>query len=92
MRSTSRDQPVADVVEAGATVLLGDGRAQQADLAHLAEDRHVGALVAEDLGHARRDLALRGVAHHPFVGGELLVEQQRVIPMKGGSAHGFLLA
>ena len=58
--------------------------AEQAELAHLAEDRRVGLLVAERLEHARRELVLavgvRGVAHHALVVGELLVEQQRVVP------------
>ena len=34
--------------------MLGDGRAEQAELAHLAEDGGVGLLVAEGFLHARR--------------------------------------
>jgi hypothetical protein len=47
----ARHQPVADIVQSRAAVLLGDGRAEQAELAHLAEDRRVGLLVAEGLLH-----------------------------------------
>ena len=88
----ARDQAVADVVEAGAAVGLGDGRPEQAELAHLAEDRRVGLLVAEGLEHARREAALavvaRGVAHGAFVVAELLVEQQGVVPVESGGFAG----
>ena len=45
----ARDEAVADVVEAGAAVLGRHRRAEQAELAHLAEDRRVGLLVPERL-------------------------------------------
>src|SRR5690606_10051325 len=82
----ARDQAVGDVVEAGAAVLGGDRRAEQAHLAHLAEDRRIGGLVAEGLLHARQQLVLRiglgGVADHALVFGELQVEQQRIVPFE----------
>jgi hypothetical protein len=37
----ARNESVADIVEAGATVLGRDGRTEQADLAHFPEDRRV---------------------------------------------------
>jgi hypothetical protein len=87
----ARDQAVADVVEAGAAVFVGDRRAEQAQFAHFAEYRRVGALVAERLRDARRELVLRvrarGIAHHPLLFGQLLVEQQRIVPMKSCNAH-----
>ncbi|MNT34048.1 hypothetical protein D3C72_1700050 [compost metagenome] len=90
------DQAVADVVQARAAVLLGNGRPQQAQLAHLAEDLDVGLLVAEGLEHARHQLVLRvrggGVAHHAFFVGELLIQQQGVDPVEFGiGSHGGLL-
>ena len=80
------DEAVADVVQPGAAVLLRDGGAQQAQLAHLAEDAGVGFLLAEGLEHARAELVLAvgagGVAHLALVVGELLVQQQRVVPVE----------
>jgi hypothetical protein len=48
--------------------------------------------VAEGFEHARRELVLRvglgGVAHHALVLGELLVDEQRVVPVEpGGIGH-----
>ena len=43
----ARDQAVGDVAEAGAAVFLRDGRAEQAERAHLADDRRIVAFVAE---------------------------------------------
>ena len=44
--------------------------------------------MAERLGHPRQQLVLRvsvrGVAHHALLFGELLVEQQRVVPVEAG--------
>ena len=80
----ARDQAVADVVEPGAAVLRRQRRAEEPERAHLAEDRRIRLLVAKRLGHARQELVLRvgvrGVAHHPLFLGQLLVEQQRVVP------------
>ncbi len=96
----ARDQAVGDVVQAGAAVLFRDGRAEQAQFAHLAEDRGVHGLVAEGIEDARLQLVLAvgggRVAHHALFVGQLLVEQQRVIPVEGGlaggSGHGSVLS
>src|SRR5690606_3148250 len=66
---------------------------EQAGLAHLAEDRRIGTLVAEGLQHPRRQLVggeLRSaVTHHALFLGQLLVEQQRVDPVEACVAgHG----
>jgi hypothetical protein len=83
----ARDDSVADVVHAAAAVLLGDGRAEQAELAHLAEDGRVGLAVAEGLHDARRELLLAvrrgGRAHGALVIAELLLEEERVVPVEG---------
>ena len=54
--------------------------------AHLAEDRDVGLFVPEHVEHARRQLVLavgaRGIAHHAFFVGQLLVEEERVAPVE----------
>ncbi|MDT4845306.1 hypothetical protein FQZ97_792910 [compost metagenome] len=80
------DQAVADVVEAAATVDFRDSRAEQAGLAHLAENRRVGLLVAERFQHSRRQLVggelLGTVAHHALFFSQLLIEQQRVDPVE----------
>jgi hypothetical protein len=82
------DQTVAHVVQAGAAVLLGDGGTQQTQLAHLAEDRGVGVLVAESLQHTRGQLVLAiglgGLADGALVVGQLGVEQQGVGPVECG--------
>mmetsp|Transcript_41417 Transcript_41417/g.97041 ORF Transcript_41417/g.97041 Transcript_41417/m.97041 type:complete len:470 (+) Transcript_41417:1594-3003(+) len=90
------DQAVADVVQAGAAVFGRDGGAQQAQLAHLAEDAGVGLLLAEGLDHPGAQpvaaVGRCGIAHHALFVGQLLVEQQRVVPMKACLAgHGGLL-
>ena len=54
----ARHQAVAHVVQAGAAVLLGDGRAQQSQLAHLAKDGGIGGFVAKGHLHARQQLFL----------------------------------
>jgi hypothetical protein len=90
----ARHQAVADVVQAGAAVLLGDGGAQQAHFAHLAEDGGVHLLVAEGFQHAGGQLVLAigvgGVADGALVVGQLLVEKKGVIPLKSGVGHACL--
>jgi len=77
-------QAVADVIQAGAAVLLGDGGAQQAQLAHLAEDGHVGGLVQEGVLHARQQFFLAvgagGFLHLALLFGELDAEVEGVFP------------
>jgi hypothetical protein len=90
----ARHQAVADVVQAGAAVLLGDGGAEQAQLAHLAEDGGVGGFVAKGHLHARQQLFLAvgagGLLHLALVVGELGAEVEGVFPAEGvlGSGHG----
>ena len=83
----ARDQPVGDVAEAGAAVFLRDGRAEEAERAHLAHDLAVEALLAIGREHAREQLVLRiaarGVAHHALLFGELAFEVERVLPVEG---------
>ena len=87
----ARDEPIAHVIEAAAAELLRDRRAEQAERAHFAEDRGIGALVPKCLDDARRELALRviarGVAHHPFFRRQLLIEQQRIVPFEIRGRH-----
>ena len=80
----ARDEPVGDVGRAGAAVILRQRDAEQPELAHLVEDRAVGLLLAVGLDDARQQLLLRvgarAVADHALVVGELIVEQERVVP------------
>ncbi|MCY1436521.1 hypothetical protein D9M71_526500 [compost metagenome] len=80
------DQAVAHVVQAAAAVGFRDGGAEQAGLAHLAEDRRVGLFMAEGFEDARGQLVggelLGAVTHHALFFGELLVQQQRVDPVE----------
>ena len=73
------------MVHAGAAVAL-DGRAEEAERAHLVEDLAVELLVAVRLDDARHQLLLavgaRAVAHHALVLGELVLEEQRVFPLE----------
>ena len=84
----ARDQAIADVVQAGTAVLLGNRRAEQAEFAHLAEDRRIGRAFAKGRQHARGESLLAvgrsRVAHRAFVVAELLIQQQRVFPVEGG--------
>ena len=94
----ARDQSVADVVQSRAAVVGRDGRAQQPERPHLAEDGRIGLLVAERFQDARRELFLRvaprGIAHHAFLLGQLVFQQQRVVPLercfalRGGTGGG----
>ena len=87
----ARDQAIGDIARADAAIFLRDGRAEQPQRAHLAEDRGVGMLVLERLDDARRQPVLsigaRGVAHHPLVVGQLVVEQERVRPVERAHAR-----
>ncbi|MNV43928.1 hypothetical protein D3C71_1356640 [compost metagenome] len=85
------DQAIGHVAQAGAAVLLGDGGAEQAHFAHLAEDAHVHLFVAEGVQHAGCQLVLAircgGVADGALVVGQLLAQEERVIPLKSGVGH-----
>ena len=82
----ARNQPVADVAEAGAAVFLRDGRAEEPEMAHLVDDLAIEALFAIGGEHAREQFLLRigarGVAHHALVLGELALEIERVLPVE----------
>ena len=84
----ARDQPGSDIVEAGAAVFFRDGRAEQAEFAHLADDRRVVFFVAIGREHARQQLLLgvvaRGVAHHALVLGQFAFEVERIVPFEVG--------
>ncbi|MNS72210.1 hypothetical protein D3C72_1056110 [compost metagenome] len=80
------DQAVGHVVQAGAAVLLGDRRAEQAERTHFAKDRGVGFAGAEAFDDAGRQALLAvgvgRVADHAFFVGQLLVEKKGVVPVE----------
>ena len=84
----ARHQAVGDVVHPGAAVVLRQGRAEEAERPHFAEDLAVEALVPIGLEHPRHELLLAvvvgGVAHEPLVFAQLLVQQQGIVPGKDG--------
>jgi hypothetical protein len=90
----ARHQAVADVVQARAAVLLGDGGTQKAQLAHFAEYGHIGGLVQKGIGHAGQQAILAigagGFLHLALVIGELRAELKGVFPAEGvfGGGHG----
>ena len=86
----ARDQPVGDIAEPGAAIVLRQRRAEQPERAHLGHDLAVEALLAKGGEHARKQLLLRiaarGVAHHALVLGQLAFELERVLPVVAGGA------
>ena len=82
----ARDQAVADIAEAGAAIFVRDGRAEQPELAHLAHDLAVEALVEIGRGDARLQLLLRiafgRVADEPLLVGQLMIEIERIRPVE----------
>ena len=73
---------------------MRDGRAEQAELAHLAQDLAVEMLVEIGGGDARLQLLLRialgRVADEPLLVGQLMVEIERIRPVErkdGRLAH-----
>ena len=80
------DQAVADIVQAGAALVFGQGRAEHAELGHFVVDITVEGLVAVGQEHTRHKLALAifagGVTHHAFFFGQLVVEEEGVIPLE----------
>ena len=85
------DQSIRHIVQFGAAVLRGDGGAEQAEFAHFTKYRRIGFFMPEGFGHARQQFVLairiRGFAHHALVFGELLVQQQGIVPMECGLGH-----
>ena len=65
---------------------MRDGRAEQPERAHLAQDFAVEMLVEIGLGDARLELglgiALGGIADHPLLVAELVVEAERIFPIE----------
>ena len=84
----TRNQAVGDVAEAGAAVSFWDGRAEEAELAHLADHGRIVFLLAISGEHAREQFLLgviaRGVAHHPLFFGQFAFEIERILPFEGG--------
>ena len=82
----ARHQAVGRVVGGGAAVFLGQGRAQQAERAELVHDLAVELLVPVGLQHARHQLVLAvvagRVADRDLLLGELVVEEERVLPVE----------
>ena len=95
------------MVDAGAA-MAANGRAQQAEGAHLVHDLAVEALVPVRLHDARQQflpgVGAGAVAHQPLILAELIVEQERIVPLeerlragrrglggRGGLAHDSLL-
>src|SRR5213075_1966526 len=64
------------------------GGPEEAERAHLVEDLAVELLVEEGLAHARQELLLaivaRAVAHHALFLGELVFEEERIVPLERG--------
>ena len=87
----ARDETVGDIAGVGAAVLLRQGHAEEACLAHQAEERRIGLLLEIGALDARpqflrREFARR-VADHPLVLGELAFEEQRIVPLEGAEAR-----
>lgn len=80
------DEAVGDVGRADAAIGVGHGHTEQAEVAHLAEDRRVRRLLAVSFGHARLQLFLgigaRRVADHPLVFAQLILEEERIVPLE----------
>ena len=80
----ARDQPITDVTQARAAVLLRDRRPEQAELAHL--PHHVGVVffLRVGLDHARHQVVLgkaaRGVAHHALFFRQFAFQAERILP------------
>ena len=85
----ARHQTVADVVDLGAAVLRGQRRSEHSERAEFVHDLAIETLLAVGADDARHQFVLRvvarRVAHHPFIGGELLFEQERIVPDKSGA-------
>ena len=83
----ARDQAIGDIAEPGAAVFLRDGRAEQAELAHLGQHVGIVFLLAVGLDDARHQVVLRkaarGVAHHALFFGQLAFEIERIFPDEG---------
>ncbi|NRP86583.1 hypothetical protein GFPCMMHI_02490 [Ensifer adhaerens] len=85
------DQAVGDITEAGAAIFRRNRRSEQAEFAHLAEDRRIGLFMAEGFEHAGGKLLLRigmrGIQHHAFFIAQLLHQPERIGPVENLAAH-----
>ncbi len=88
MFDRARDQAVANVVDAGAAVLFGNGRAEEAEFTHFIEDFTVERFIAERFQHPRHQLVLGvgmgGFGDHALVLGQLTDKIERVFPIELG--------
>src|SRR5437762_2771126 len=70
----------------GTAVFLRKRHADQAELAHLAEDLAIGLLLEIGLLHPRKQLLLRVlpgcIADHPLVFSELVIEEEWIVPLE----------
>jgi hypothetical protein len=84
----ARNQPIGDIAEARAAISLRNGRAEQAEFAHLADHTRIVFFLAVGHEHARKQFVLgviaRGVAHHPLFLGQFTFEIERILPFEGG--------
>ena len=84
----ARDQAIGDVAQPRAAVFLRDGRAEQAERAHLGQQFLVDLLLAPGEPHPRHQLVLRerarAVAHHALFLGQVAVEIERILPVEVG--------
>ena len=84
----ARDEAIADVIETGAAILLRDRGAEQSERSHFREHGRVGRLVAKRARNPRQQFFLRvrvrRFTHHPFLLGQLIVEEKRIVPFERG--------
>jgi len=82
----ARDEAIGDIAGVGAAIFFRQRDPDQPKLAHLVKDVAVDLFLEISLVDARQELVLRigarGVTHHALVLGELLVEHERIIPLK----------
>ena len=83
----TRDQAIGGIVGAGTAVLFGKGGPQEAEGAELVHDLAVELLVPVGLQHPCHELVLAvvagNVADRDLVLGQLVVEEERVLPIEG---------
>src|SRR5215471_18512950 len=78
------DEAVADIVETGAAVGLGNGDAQHVEPAELAEDRRIRLFPTESVADARGETILAlvacRIAGEALLVRQLLVEEEGIVP------------
>ena len=87
----ARDEAVGDIAGADAAIFFRHGNAQHPGLPHQREEFGRARLFTERVDHAWLELALRegvrGLADHPLVLGQLVVEAERIGGIEGD--HGW---